>query len=151
MVFFLFFYFFFSYLIFLNTSNFVFDILTFSTSLQLFIGSFVSRTVMSRHCWRARNVWNGGCKYILTAFGRILIGGPLSVLCLTVPSFFLVGNAIQRVHFTRTRTTGVSQSRKTATTRRIQSDYMQCNMKSEKIFSTSYAVIKSNNIYLYEI
>lgn len=27
-------------------------------------------------------------KYILTAFGRILMGGPLSVLCLTASSFF---------------------------------------------------------------
>ena len=38
------------------------------------------------------------CKYILTAFGRILMGGPLSVLCLTASSFFV---ACYRLHFTR--------------------------------------------------
>lgn len=37
-------------------------------------------------------------KYILTAFGRILMGGPLSVLCLTASSFFV---ACCGPHFTR--------------------------------------------------
>jgi len=45
-------------------------------------------------------------KYILTVFGRILMGGPLSVLCLTASSFFSsYGNAsyaIQRIRFTQT-------------------------------------------------
>lgn len=54
----------------------------------------------------ARDVCMERRKYISTAFGRILIGGLLSVLCLTAPSFvFLgfwsVGNVIQRVRFTR--------------------------------------------------
>lgn len=37
-------------------------------------------------------------KYILTTFGRILMGGPLSVLCLTASSFFA---ACCGPHFTR--------------------------------------------------
>lgn len=43
-------------------------------------------------------------KYILTAFGRILMGGPLSVLCLTASSSFSsvtrCTRAIHRIRFT---------------------------------------------------